>query len=66
MVRCPDSGREIPTGLVADRASFRSMPVFFMRAYCPVCRTEHEWFAQDAWVCEAEPDSRRQDARKNQ
>jgi hypothetical protein len=29
------------------------MPVFFARSYCPICRTEHEWFAQEAWVCDA-------------
>lgn len=55
MIKCPDTGREIATGMVADRASFAATPVFFARAYCPICRTEHEWFAKEAWVCEAEP-----------
>jgi hypothetical protein len=55
MIKCPDTGRDIATGIVADRASFSTMPVFFARVLCPVCRTEHEWFAQQAWVCEAEP-----------
>jgi hypothetical protein len=55
MIKCPDTGREIPTGLVADRRSFSSMPVFFGRVFCPICRTEHEWFAREAWVCEADP-----------
>ena len=55
MVRCPQTGRDIPTGLVTDRKSFESMPVFFARVHCPICRTEHEWFAKEAWVCEAEP-----------
>jgi hypothetical protein len=55
MIKCPDTGRDIATGIVADRASFNAMPVFFARVLCPVCRTEHEWFAQEAWVCEAEP-----------
>ncbi len=27
MVRCPQTGRDIPTGLVTDRKSFESMPV---------------------------------------
>jgi hypothetical protein len=31
------------------------MPVFFARSYCPICRAEHEWFAQQAWVCEPSP-----------
>jgi len=55
MVKCPDTGREIPTGIVSDRRTFNAMPVFFARVYCPLCRTEHEWFAKEAWVCEAEP-----------
>jgi hypothetical protein len=55
MVRCPETGRDIPTGLVTDRKSFDATPVFFARVYCPICRSEHEWFAKEAWVCEAEP-----------
>jgi hypothetical protein len=54
MVRCPDTGREIATGMTADRASFNATPVFFARVYCPLCRTEHEWFAQQAWVCDSD------------
>jgi hypothetical protein len=55
MIRCPETGREIATGFEADPARFRATPVFFARSYCPICRTEHEWFAQDAWVCEPPP-----------
>jgi len=55
MIRCPQTGREIPTGIAADRESFRAMPVFFARVNCPICRIEHEWFAKDAWVCDAAP-----------
>jgi hypothetical protein len=53
MIRCPETGREIATGYEADPARFGEMPVFFARSYCPICRTEHEWFAKEAWVCEA-------------
>jgi len=56
MIKCPETGRSIPTGIVADRKSFHATPVFFAQAYCPYCRTEHEWFAQQAWICEAGPD----------
>jgi len=52
MVRCPRTGRDIPTGIVTDRQSFEATPVFFARVYCPICRSEHEWFAREAWVCE--------------
>ena len=55
MVRCPQTGRDIATGMVADRESFSATPVFFARVYCPLCRTQNEWFAKEAWVCEADP-----------
>jgi len=54
MVRCPETGHDIPTGIVTDRKSFNATQVFFARVYCPICRTEHEWFAKEAWVREAE------------
>jgi hypothetical protein len=54
MVRCPRTGRDIETGLVSDRERFRATPVFFATVYCPICRIEHEWFAQEAWVCDGE------------
>ena len=52
MIRCPATGREISVGIEADDSHFRSSPVFFSRSYCTFCRTEHEGFAKDAWVCE--------------
>jgi hypothetical protein len=55
MIRCPQTGRDIRTGMTADRNTFEATPVFFARAYCPFCRTEHEWFAQEAWIREEEP-----------
>ena len=58
MIKCPQTGRDIATGMVADRDRFRTMPVFFGQTYCPLCRAEHEWFAQEAWVCETEPRQR--------
>ncbi len=29
MIKCPQTGRDIATGMVADRERFRTMPVFF-------------------------------------
>ena len=55
MIKCPGTGRDIPTGMVADRRSFSATPVFFARVLCPLCNTQHEWFAREAWVCEADP-----------
>ncbi len=55
MIRCPETRRAIPTGMQVDRAAFRSAAVFFSRTLCPLCRVTHEWFAQDAWVCDRAP-----------
>jgi len=52
MIKCPNSGHAISTGMKADGASFASTPVFFSRTFCPICRTLHEWFAKEAWVCD--------------
>jgi hypothetical protein len=51
MIRCPATGTAIPTGIKADRTSYQRTPVFMARVYCP-SRTEHEWFAKEAWVAE--------------
>ena len=56
MIRCPQTGRAIPTGIEMDTAEFQRAPVFFSRVQCPVCAREHEWFAKDAWVCDS-PDA---------
>ena len=55
MVKCPQTGHDISTGIVADRDRFNATPVFFSQVYCPLCRIEHEWFAKEAWVCDGVP-----------
>jgi hypothetical protein len=52
MIRCPNTGQAISTGIKADGRSFGSTPVFFGRTFCPICQTSHEWFAKEAWVCD--------------
>jgi hypothetical protein len=53
MIRCPNTGKSVSTGIFMDRTKFRSMPVFFSTSYCASCSSSHEWFARDAWMCEA-------------
>jgi hypothetical protein len=53
MIRCPQTGRDIPTGIEMEPEQFKAAPVFFSRVRCPVCAGEHEWFAKDAWVCDS-------------
>jgi hypothetical protein len=52
MIKCPQTGRPIPTGIKADRESFRCSPVFFARTHCSICQANHEWFAKEAWLYE--------------
>jgi hypothetical protein len=51
MIKCPVTGQDIPTGMRVDPVKFPSMPVFFSRTHCAYCKTEHEWFAKNAWIC---------------
>ena len=53
MVKCPQTGRAIPTGIEIDRESFGRSTVFFSRTRCPICRADHAWFAREAWVDES-------------
>jgi hypothetical protein len=53
VIRYPNTGREVSTGVKADRQRWSSTPVFFSRTFCPICRMAHEWFAKDAWVCDS-------------
>ena len=50
MINCPDTGVAISTGIKTERSRFNRSPVFFGRTYCPICQTNHEWFAGDAWL----------------
>jgi len=52
MVKCPQTGRAIPTGIMIDRESFQRSPVFFKRTRCPICSADHAWFAREAWIDE--------------
>ena len=55
MIKCPQTGREIPTGIKADRERFRCSAVFFARTYCSICQANHEWFAKEGPAIRAEP-----------
>jgi hypothetical protein len=62
MVKCPQTGHAIPTGIETDRESFARSTVFFARTRCPICRADHAWFAREAWVAEPNIRFRRQSA----
>jgi len=62
VVKCPQTGRVIPTGIKADRDSFQRSTVFFGRTRCPICHTDHAWFSREAWVDEPGAWARRRGA----
>src|SRR2546430_10036578 len=62
MVKCPETGHAIATGIQTDRESFGRRAVFFSRTRCPICRTDHAWFAREAWVDEPSIRVRRRNA----
>jgi hypothetical protein len=61
MIKCPQTGRKISTGIRADKATYGRMPVFFSRTFCPICRVEHVWFAKEAWIEEDSQNVRSRD-----
>jgi hypothetical protein len=54
-VRCPNTGRDIASGVETDHASFDLTPAFTGTIRCPICKTEHRWSKVDAWISEADP-----------
>ncbi len=48
MIACPETRREIYTGIETDEASFAKLPDVLSRTQCSVCGQEHVWTRQDA------------------
>lgn len=54
MMRCPNTGMDVPTGIETDRLSFERTPNFTSLIRCPICAEDHTWSKVDAWVAELE------------
>jgi hypothetical protein len=50
VIRCPATERVISTGIEIGSDDFACSAVFFADSYCPICDSNHRWFARDAWV----------------
>jgi len=55
MVKCPNTGRELSTGIETDQAGFDRLPRLLTYSRCPLCRLEHAWWKREAWLAESEP-----------
>ena len=48
VVACPNTGREVPTGIVTDSMSFANLPKGDAQFSCPACGQSHKWTRSDA------------------
>jgi hypothetical protein len=54
MVKCPNTGRELSTGIETDQAGFDRLPRMLTYSRCPLCRLEHAWWKREAWLAESD------------
>jgi hypothetical protein len=50
MIRCPDTGRPVHTGLDMRQELFESHELADRRVHCPLCGHTHTWSKQEAWL----------------
>ena len=50
MVKCPNTGRALSTGIETDRVGFDRLPNLLTYSLCPLCRLEHGWWKREAWL----------------
>lgn len=52
MIKCPVTGKPVPTGFGMDRATFDNPTNQFTNnnVGCPHCGQTHTWSKPDAWV----------------
>jgi hypothetical protein len=47
---CPNTGRDISTGIETDTDSFAVMPDVITRVHCPYCGEQHNWSKYNAFL----------------
>ena len=52
MIKCPSTGKDIPTGMEADKTAFELSDYKNHSVMCPVCGKSHNWSKKDAWLVE--------------
>ena len=51
-IRCPNTGRPVPTGVETEPGVFRKLPKINVRMLCPACGQEHAWTVSCAWLAD--------------
>jgi hypothetical protein len=49
MISCPNTGRDVPTGIETDPSSFENFGAT-ARIQCPACGRIHAWSKTNAWL----------------
>jgi hypothetical protein len=50
MVRCPNTGRELSTGIEMDTATFQQLSDIRSQIKCRICGLDHVWSTREAWL----------------
>jgi len=49
-IKCPKTGRDVPTGIVMDLETFQSVTFTNNSVSCPYCGEAHVWSKPDAFL----------------
>lgn len=52
VIRCPETGREVSTGILTTLEIFRNYPDVRVNTRCPHCGQQHTWTHGEAWLAE--------------
>jgi endogenous inhibitor of DNA gyrase (YacG/DUF329 family) len=52
MVKCPNTGKPVPTGIGMSKESFASSTLESNSFSCPACGSMHTWSKRDAFLQE--------------
>jgi hypothetical protein len=50
MIRCPQTRRDVWTGIETDPESLKSIPDILFYTPCPHCAFDHAWWSDEAWL----------------
>jgi hypothetical protein len=50
MIKCPQNGQAISTGIEIDPDTFRSLPTVGSQVKCLACGGHHIWSKTEAWL----------------
>jgi predicted RNA-binding Zn-ribbon protein involved in translation (DUF1610 family) len=50
MIKCPGTGRAVPTGIELEEETFTNLPNVGSGMTCPACGGHHIWRKAEAWL----------------